>query len=200
MQVLDREITVESPLVGRHQLRNLALAIAAAVELHNQGIVQITPDSIARGLRQTQWPGRFHVVPATKDRPEYILDVAHNPAGAWALRSTLSSSHPNLGNGRDLIIVFGVMRDKAMREITEVLFPIAGHVILTRANNPRSASTSEIRQAAQRVASGVDMQDAEDVVSALALARKLAGSGGLIVVTGSIYVVGEAMRILGVRI
>ncbi len=200
MHVLGREIVVESPLVGRHQLRNLALAIAASAELHRQGIIQITPDSIAQGIRQTQWPGRFHVVPATKDHPEYVLDVAHNPAGAWALRSTLSSSYPTLGNGCELTMVFGVMRDKAMQEIAEILFPIADHVILTHANNPRSASIAEIRQAAHRVAAGVNMQDAEDVVSALAHARKFAGSGGLIVVTGSIYVVGEAMRILGVRI
>jgi len=200
MQVLDREIVVESPLVGRHQLRNLALAIAAAAELHSQGIIQITPDSIAQGIRQTQWPGRFHVIPAAKNDPEYILDVAHNPAGAWALRSTLSSSYPTLGNDRELTMVFGVMRDKAMQEITEILLPIAGHVILTHANNPRSATTSEIRQAAQRVAGGVNMQDAEDVGSALAQAQKFAGSGGLIVVTGSIYIVGEAMPILGVRI
>jgi dihydrofolate synthase/folylpolyglutamate synthase len=96
--------------------------------------------------------------------------------------------------------VFGVMRDKAMQEITEILFPIARHVIVTRANNPRSASPDEIRQAAARVASGIDIQDAEDVPSALERARKIAGAGGLVVVTGSIYIVGEAMRMLGVRI
>ena len=131
--------------------------------------------------------------------PEYVLDVAHNPAGAWALRSTLSSAYPN-GNGRTLTIVFGVMRDKAMREITEILFPIAAHVILTHANNPRSAHPEKFGRQPQRVASGSDMQEAEDVVSALDLARKASRAGGLIVVTGSIYIVGEAMRILGVRI
>ena len=91
LEVLGETNLVESPLVGRHQLRNLALAIAAAEELHNQGMVQITPETIARGIRETQWPGRFQVVPAAGDNPEYVLDVAHNPAGAWALRSTLSA-------------------------------------------------------------------------------------------------------------
>lgn len=199
MQVLGREILVESPLVGRHQLRNLALAIAAAAELHSQGFGQITPETIAEGIRQTQWPGRFQVVAAV-DHREYVLDVAHNPAGAWALRSTLSSSYPNMGNGRDLTMVFGVMRDKAMREMTEILFPIARNVIVTHANNPRSATPEEIRGAAARVATGINIEDAEDVVSALAQATKVAGRDGLIVVTGSIYIVGEAMRILGVSI
>jgi len=200
LAVLGKEIVVESPLVGRHQLRNLALAIAAAEELHNQGIVQITPETIAQGIRETHWPGRFQVVPAAGDNPEYVLDVAHNPAGAWALRSTLSAAYTNVGNGREITMVFGVMRDKAMQEITEILFPIAGHVIATHANNPRSASPDEIRKAAARVTAGTDIEEAEDVPSALARARQVAGQGGLIVITGSIYVVGEAMRTLGVRI
>src|SRR6202790_1989486 len=121
LAVLGTEIVVDSPLVGRHQLRNLALAIAAAEELHNQGLdrhrtVQITPETIAQGIRQTQWPGRFQVLPGARNSPEYVLDVAHNPAGAWALRSTLSSAYPDSENGdssssRDITIVFGVMRD-----------------------------------------------------------------------------------------
>ena len=122
LEVMGTRIMVESPLVGRHQLRNLALAIAAAEELHNQGTVQITPETIAQGIRETYWPGRFQVVPAAGDNPEYVLDVAHNPAGAWALRSTLSTAYPDLesgdsGNGREITMVFGVMRDKAMQEI-----------------------------------------------------------------------------------
>ena len=97
-------------------------------------------------------------------------------------------------------MVFGVMRDKAMQEITEILFPIAGRVIVTHANNPRSASPDEIRQAAARVTGGTDIEAAEDVAMALERARKAAGRGGLVVVTGSIYIVGEAMRTLGIRI
>ncbi|MGA2359217.1 MAG: folylpolyglutamate synthase/dihydrofolate synthase family protein [Terriglobales bacterium] len=210
LDVMGTQILVESPLVGRHQLRNVALAIAAAEELHNQnienqGTAQITPETIARGIRETKWPGRFQVVPAARDNPEYVLDVAHNPAGAWALRSTLSVAYGDLGNGREITMVFGVMRDKAVQEITEILFPIAGRVILTHANNPRSASPDEIRQAAARVTAGIDIEEAEDVASALERVRevagpKTAGSSGLVVVTGSIYIVGEAMRMLGIRI
>jgi dihydrofolate synthase/folylpolyglutamate synthase len=205
LAVLEQEIVVDSPLVGRHQLRNLALAIAAAEELHNQGIGEITPETIAQGIRETQWPGRFQVLPGARNSPEYVLDVAHNPAGAWALRSTLSAAYPDSGygdsgNGREIAMVFGVMRDKAMQEIAEILFPIATHVIATQANNPRSASPDEIRRAAARVAAGIDIEDAEDVAWALERARTVAGADGLVVVTGSIYIVGEAMRILGVRI
>jgi len=200
LEVMGKRIMVDSPLVGRHQLRNLALAIAAAEELHNQGAAQITPETIAQGIRETQWPGRFQVVPATGDNPEFVLDVAHNPAGAWALRSTLSDAYQNSENGREITMVFGVMRDKVVQEIAEILFPITTHVIVTHAHNPRSASPDEIRQAAARVAAGSDIEEAESVASALDRARKVAGPRGLVVVTGSIYIVGEAMRTLGVRI
>jgi dihydrofolate synthase/folylpolyglutamate synthase len=200
LSVLGREIAVDSPLVGRHQLRNLALAIAAAEELHRQGIAAITPETIAQGIRETRWPGRFQVVPAVGDDPEYVLDVAHNPAGAWALRSTLSAAYQHSGKHREITMVFGAMRDKAVREIAEILFPIASHVLVTHANNPRSASPAEIRQAAARVTPGADIEDAEDVAAAVDRARKIAGRDGPVVVTGSIYIVGEAMRKLGVRI
>ncbi len=194
LEVRGETIQVESPLVGRHQLRNLALAIAAAEELHNQGFTQITPKAIERGIRDTHWPGRFQVVPSNGARPEYVLDVAHNPAGAWALRSTLSAAYGE----RPLTMAFGVLRDKAVAEIAEILFPIAEQVIVTHANNPRSASPEEIRQAAKRVAG--DIREAPDVAAALEHAGKIAGRGGLVVVTGSIYIVGEAMQRLGVRI
>jgi dihydrofolate synthase/folylpolyglutamate synthase len=88
------------------------------------------------------------------------------------------------------------MRDKSIGEIAEILFPLAHTVIATRADNPRSATVDEIRQAAVR-ASG-DIQDAPDVATAIKSAKALAGHDGVVVVTGSIYVVGEAMRALGV--
>jgi dihydrofolate synthase/folylpolyglutamate synthase len=200
LDVMGTEMMVESPLVGRHQLRNLAVAIAAAVELHDAGDLRITPETIAQGIRQTHWPGRFQVVPAAGDNPEFVFDVAHNPAGAWALRSTLSGAYQHAETPREITLVFGVMRDKAVQEITEILFPIAAHIIVTHANNPRSASPDEIRRAAARVTAGVDIEEAENVRSAMDQAQKVAGKGGLVVVTGSIYIVGEAMRTLGVRI
>ena len=103
-------------------------------------------------------------------------------------------------SGREITMIFGAMRDKAIREIGEILFPITSHVILTSANNPRAATPEEIREAAARVATGTDLQEAEDVTAALAKAKKLAEGNGLVVITGSIYIVGEAMRILGIRI
>lgn len=194
LQVMGKEILVQTPLVGRHQLRNIALAIAAAEELSGHGFAAITAATIERGIRDTHWPGRFQVLPATADHPEIVFDVAHNPAGAWALRSTLSATYEE----RPLIFVFGAMRDKAVGEMTEILFPLADHVIATHADNPRAATPSEIREAARRVS--VEIDEAPDVASALAKTRAATSTRGLVVVTGSIYIVGDAMRTLGVRI
>lgn len=133
-------------------------------------------------------------MPAAGEQPEFVFDVAHNPAGAWALRSTLSWAYED----RAVTMVFGVLRDKAVAEIAEILFPIAERVILTRVDNPRSASVQEIREAAGRVA--VEISEAENLSGALDAAERMAGPGGLVVVTGSIYIVGEAMRVKGVNI
>jgi dihydrofolate synthase/folylpolyglutamate synthase len=193
LQVMGKQVLVETPLVGRHQLRNIALAIATAEVLSHQGFA-ITPETIERGIRDTRWPGRFQVWPAESGAPEYVFDVAHNPAGAWALRSTLSACYED----RALTFVFGAMRDKAIGEIAEILFPLAERVIATRAGNPRSATPDEIREAATRTSTGIE--DAVDVPSALTRSRALAGPQGVVVITGSIYIVGEAMRALGMRV
>src|SRR5437868_1308751 len=75
LQVMGKKILVETPLIGRHQLRNVALAIAAAEELSKQGL-PVTASSIERGIRETRWPGRFQVIPAANGNPEYVFDVA----------------------------------------------------------------------------------------------------------------------------
>ncbi len=193
LEVMGRQILVETPLAGRHQLRNVALAIAAAVELGKKKFTGITAESIERGIRETHWPGRFQVIPATADGPEIVLDVAHNPSGAWALRSALSSRYDE----QPLVFVFGAMRDKAIAEITEILFPLAELVIATQPENPRASSPEEIRDAAKRTS--VEIETIADVKAALKRAREVAGSRAIVVVTGSIYLVGEAMQILGLR-
>jgi len=194
LQVLGEQILVETQLVGRHQLRNVALAIATAAELSQQGFAGVTAKSIGRGIRETRWPGRFQVIAARAGWPEMVIDVAHNPAGAWALRSALSERYED----RPLIFVFGAMRDKAISEMAEILFPLAERVIATRPENPRAASPQEIQQAAARTS--VEVEAVEEVKNAMERARSVAKAGTVLVITGSIYLVGEVMRSLGVQV
>jgi dihydrofolate synthase / folylpolyglutamate synthase len=189
LEVMGHEILVDFPLSGRHQLRNLALAITAAEELNHCGFT-ILPAHVEQGVRSTRWPGRFEILPAHEDFLETVLDVAHNPAGAWALRSALSTRYED----RPLTFIFGAMRDKAIAEIAGILFPLAERVIATRADNPRSASPSEIAELGSP--SQTEILQEESVTSALERARLLAGTRGVVVITGSIYIVGEALGIL----
>jgi dihydrofolate synthase/folylpolyglutamate synthase len=199
LTVMGEEITVASPLLGRHQWRNLALAIATAVELNLAGL-RITPHDIERGIGETRWPGRFQRVSVPRPTPglgrpgselEFVLDVAHNPAGAWALRAALSQRF----EGRPLLFVFGAMRDKAIAEMAEILFPLAERVFATCAENPRSATAEEIRDSAART--GAEIEIAASVRDAIDAARRRAPAAAVVVITGSIYVVGEAMQALG---
>jgi len=189
LTVMGEEIMVDFPLAGRHQLRNLALAITAAEQLNSFGF-RISPPHIQRGIRNTRWPGRFEVLPPEAGFPEVVLDVAHNPAGAWALRSALSTFYED----RPLTLIFGAMRDKAIQEIADILFPLAERVIATRADNPRAASAEEIVELGRH--SQAEIVAEESVTAALERARLLAGSKGVVVITGSIYIVGEALGIL----
>lgn len=192
LTVMGEEITVDSPLAGRHQVRNLALAITAAEQLNQCGF-HISARNIEQGVRETIWPARFQVIPAEGDFPEVVVDVAHNPAGAWALRSALSTYYED----RPLTFIFGAMRDKAIREIADILFPLAERVIAIQAANPRAASAGEIAEAAAH--SHAEVLQEQSMQSALDRASKLAGKSGVVVVTGSIYIVGEALGILHQR-
>ena len=189
LEVMGQEITVDFPLAGRHQLRNLALAITAAEELNQCGF-RITAKHVEQGIHTTRWPARFQVIPPEDGYPEIVIDVAHNPAGAWALRSALSTFY----EGRPLTFIFGAMRDKAIKEIASILFPLAERVIATHAANPRAATAQEIAELGAHTQAEI-LQESS-VQTALEHARTLAGSKGVIVITGSIYIVGETLRIL----
>jgi dihydrofolate synthase/folylpolyglutamate synthase len=203
MDIMGEEVEIETPLIGRHQLRNLALAISAAEELVKQGWA-ISPRQVAEGIRLTRWPGRFQIVPPEADgsRPEMVIDVAHNPAGAWALRAGLSEHFAAGGSPeRKLIMIYGAMRDKAIREVGRILFPLAERVVLTRAGgNPRAATITELVEAIGDC--GTPLVQAPNVAEAVRQAMAEAqpfGPRTLLVITGSIYIVGEAMQALGVR-
>ena len=181
VEVLGEKVAIDSHLVGRHQLRNVALAIASAVELKQTFGYEISAQDISKGVANTRWPGRFQIIPGA---PEIVLDVAHNPAGAWALRSTLSARY----DGDPLTIIFGAMRDKAIAEIAEILFPLAEEIIATRVQSPRAASPEEIQRLSGHV--GVPITAADNLAVALDLARR---RGRKIVITGSVYLVGDAL-------
>ncbi|HKO12493.1 MAG TPA: folylpolyglutamate synthase/dihydrofolate synthase family protein [Acidobacteriaceae bacterium] len=186
LQVLGEAICIDSPLAGEHQRRNIALAIAAAIELRNQYGYKITAERIAEGIRNTQWPGRLELF--TLPDARVLLDVAHNPAGAWTLRAAISALCPEPSSVRP-VLVFGCMKDKAFDEMAQILFPLFDRVIATPVMSPRSASAEELLQAAAKT--GVRAVAASDGHQALERALAETPRDGLVVVAGSVYLVGE---------
>ncbi len=190
------EIEIDSPLIGRHQHRNLALAITAAEELNVLGF-PVSAEAIARGVRDTHWPARFQIIPAKADVPTIVIDAAHNPAGALALRAALSEAFAD----RPRLMLFGAMRDKAIREMAQILFPTTEMVMLTTtARNPRAVTTRELMRITRDVS-----QDVEAVDTITEALKRLAERAAeyhdpILILTGSIYIVAEAMSALGVEI
>jgi dihydrofolate synthase/folylpolyglutamate synthase len=188
IEALGAEIVVDSPLSGAHQHRNLALAIAAAVELAGKPGFPITPASLAAGIRQTRWPGRLERI--ERNGVQWILDVAHNPAGAWALRSGLRTI---LRDERPKALIFSCLRDKPVAEMAQILFPLFEKVILAPMHTARATALDDLLAAAQ--ATGTPAVAAESVAQALELAQE-ATRAGVVVVSGSVYLVGEARTLL----
>lgn len=174
--------SVQVALRGTHQLTNAATAIALAQSLADRGF-PITPAAIINGLATAKHPGRLEMF---GDR--VLLDGAHNPAGAMALRVYLDElvRHDNIS----ITLVFGAMIDKQLDEMTATLFPVASQIILTKPRNPRAANGADLSNFARRYAPLAKVEITE--TSEAAMARAMASEGKLIVVAGSLYLVGEA--------
>ena len=165
-----RDQDVICPLAGEHQVEN---ARTAAIALHELGA---SPDGIAL----TRWPGRLEHV---SERPEIILDGAHNLAGTRALVAYIRRFY----SGRRIWIVYGVMRDKDAGAMTSLLFPLAHRVILTAPPNTRALPPESI--------SAPEAVITHTVREALEAARS-ASPDDVVFVTGSLFVVGEARALL----
>ncbi len=193
LDVMGETIEVDSPLAGEHQRRNIALAIATAVELSNHHGYTITPAQVAEGIRQTRWPGRLERI-GVAGKADVLLDVAHNPAGTWALRAALSALDNSGPRRGQRVLVFGCMQDKAYREMAQILFPLFDLVVAAPVDSPRSASADDIVQAA--AATGVRAMAAKDGQEALERAWAETPHDGLVVVAGSVYLVGEVRPLI----
>src|ERR1017187_8903219 len=168
---LDNEpLHIRSPLPGEHQQRNIALALAAAIELRHQHRYNIANAAIEAGIANTQWPGRLEFLP-----PNLLLDVAHTPAGAWTLRAAIAT----LPESQPRTLIFSCLRDKDLREMAQILFPLfdstAGrpldHIVLAPIDNARAASLDDLLAAARAL--DVPAHPANTPTEALALARSL---------------------------
>lgn len=165
-------------LAGRHQIENAKAAILACTSLG------VSVENIQRGLESVCWPGRIELVSRA---PDLILDGAHNPAGAAALAAYIREFH----KGRLVWLVFGAMRDKAVEEVAEQLFPLADKLIATAPNFPRALRPQAILELSYHG----EATATSTVQEAVQLAR-LAPPNAAVFFTGSLFLVGEARALL----
>jgi dihydrofolate synthase/folylpolyglutamate synthase len=177
------------PLEGRHQLDNAACALALLEVASGRG-VPVVEAAVRKGLRQVRWEGRLETV---ERRPWLVLDGAHNPAAASVVAAYLGEFRREHGGAR-VIAVAGMMRDKDREEFFARLLPQADEIIVTQARVPRAAAPHEL--GASVAACGRTAQVVPDPHDALALARRMATPDDLILVTGSLMLVGEVKALL----
>ena len=173
----------ELGLVGPHQVDNAALAVAIADSLVDAGY-PITQQSVEVGLAGARLPGRWEIV---SDSPRIVLDGAHNTDKAMALAALLRTQ-----NRRPLTLVMGMLGYKAVRGIVEALGPLADSVVATEPTVYMKAALSAPELAQMIESIGVEVSVRPDPVEALDLAVNSSGCDGLVCVTGSLYLVGQA--------
>ena len=176
---------VKPSLAGRFQSGNAAAAMAAAELLRDAGFT-VGDDALRSGIERAVWPGRMELFPGP---PQILLDGAHNEAGIRALIAALKD-YPR----ERLILVAGFMADKKWQQLLLQLLPLAGQLVAVAPALERALETVEL--AAFTHCLGVDVDMAVTVADGVARACKLAGSNDLILVTGSLFTVGEARAFL----
>jgi dihydrofolate synthase/folylpolyglutamate synthase len=175
---------VELPLLGVHQRLNAALAVETVKTL--RGILPVKEDQIRCGLESVAWPGRLQLVQVRGK--DVLLDGAHNPDGARTLAAALKARFA----GRKFGLVLGLFKDKAWKEMCEVLVPVAERVYLVPLANERSADPETVRAFCAERWPEADIEIAHSAAEAL----KNALSHDLTVVAGSLHLVGEVMELL----
>jgi dihydrofolate synthase/folylpolyglutamate synthase len=162
---------LECPLPGEHQVEN---AVTAALALETLGV---SP----QGIAEARWPGRLEQI---SPNPDIVLDGAHNPAGAKALAKYIGRHYPD----RKRWIIFGAMRDKAVAEIADILFPLADELIFTVpvAAAGRALTPEDLLAVAGRG------RTAPNIQTALEMVAREASADDVVFITGSLFLVGEA--------
>lgn len=168
-------------LLGRHQLANAALAVAAARQ------IGLPEDAIRSGLQAARWPGRLEVV---SRQPLILLDGAHNVAGMQALAAALRENWP----GRSIVAVLGMLADKEREKALAELLPLVSEVVVTRVPSYRAGDWEALADVCRRA--GVPCRTVEAVTDAVAAGRDMLRPGQMLLVSGSLYMLAEARAFL----
>ncbi len=176
-------------LVGKHQIENACTTVLIAEQLREKFGLPIDAETVWKGLEDAVHPGRLEY------DGKFLFDGAHNSGGAKALAAFIEEYEE-----RPITMVFGAMSDKSVAEILSILAPIAKRMVVTEPSNSRSLAYSELLEKLPSDMSKEKTFATDDVQQAITIAREITPAGGIILVTGSLYLVGEVKRILSSQI
>lgn len=177
---------VEVPLMGRHQVTNAGLALAACLELRSKGI-PINAPTLRKGLESTRWEGRMEVI---SRHPTIVMDCAHNPDGVIKLTQTLREYF----SYQRCFLILGMMEDKPIDEMLKIFSKIADRIILVKPNQKRAVDPKQLKIRLQGSQKQIDI--IKSIPYALQTAKNSAKPDDLICITGSIFTVSEAKQFL----
>jgi dihydrofolate synthase/folylpolyglutamate synthase len=171
-------------LSGKHQLANAAVAVATVRVLQSQ--IPVSDATIRTGLANVPWPGRLQVIERVGQK--ILLDGAHNVAGAQALATAVQQYFP----GQKPALILGVLSDKNWEGICKVLAPLASRIFAVPVSSERAADPIELKEACRKANASVDSKFCASLTEAL----DAASEEPFVLITGSLYLVGEALQLL----
>lgn len=173
-------------MIGEYQIFNASLAVTTLLILRDKGLLKITDEEIRDGLNNTKWKGRLEVL---KRNPTFLIDGAHNVQGINQLAKAIK-----LFDYDKLILGIGILKDKDVSHMVELLAPMADIIVVTEVNMPRKLEAAELAKEIEKYNRNVYIE--KEVKSAINKAIELASDRDLIVFGGSLYLIGEVRTIV----
>lgn len=189
-----KRLYLETALLGRHQMFNMGTALYAAELLTEMGF-DLTEQDLRAGVRDVSWPGRLET---WEGHPMFLLDGAHNHAASVVLREFIEDVVKSDRHINKIVLIFGALRDKDVSSMLQELIPCAADIILTKPDTDRGLPVDELQEVVEK--SGRNFYAVRTLSDAMSVARNITSASDIILITGSLYLVGEARTLLSSRL
>lgn len=177
---------MEISLLGKYQIYNATLALYTLLKLREKNLIQITDEQIREGIKKTSWMGRMEML---KENPRFLIDGAHNLQAAKTLADSLKEFEY-----KRLILGIGMLGDKDVDHVMEVLAPLANEIVITEVNMPRKMDIESFEMIVRKYSNNITIE--KDIEKAIDKTYELADKDDLIVFAGSLYLIGDVRKIV----
>lgn len=178
---------LEIKLIGDHQIKNSIVALNVIEYLNSIKITNISEENIRKGLLETKWPGRIEKI---SENPMFIIDGAHNEEGAKSLANSIDKYFEN----KNKILVIGMLEDKDIESVLDLLIPKFNKVITTTPDNPRAIDANKLKEKIERY--NIEVTCEPNIKEAVDYALKISNKDDVIISAGSLYMIGNVRTII----